>query len=89
MLYPHFDQDTKLMFLSGKGDGNVRYFEIQNDTMHYISDYRSTAPVKGLDFLPKHAMNVGKHEVMRAVYWILEDTDGGRVDVVLCYNSYV
>ena len=68
-LYPYYDVDTKLLFLAGKGDGNVKYFELSADAsdLHYISDYRSTVPQKGFDFLPKTALNVGRHEIMRGV----------------------
>jgi len=68
-LYPTYDPDTKLLFLAGKGDGNVRFFEYSSEFpfLHYISDFRSTRPQKGFDFLPKHAVDVSRHEVMRGL----------------------
>lgn len=68
-LYPTYDPDTKLLFLAGKGDGNVRFFEYSSEApyLHYISDYRSTRPQKGFDFIPKHAVDVSRHEVMRGL----------------------
>lgn len=28
---PFFDEDTSVLFLAGKGDGNIRYYEIVNE----------------------------------------------------------
>ena len=28
VLFPFYDHDTRIIFLAGKGDGNVRYFEL-------------------------------------------------------------
>lgn len=65
-LYPTYDPGTKMAFFAGKGDGNVRYFEMTQEDpfIHYISDYRATVPQKGFEFLPKHCVDVSKHEIM-------------------------
>lgn len=28
ILYPYFDSDLDIMYLAGKGDGNIRYYEL-------------------------------------------------------------
>lgn len=28
VLMPFYDQDTSVLFLGGKGDGNIRYYEL-------------------------------------------------------------
>jgi hypothetical protein len=66
-LFPYFDHGTQMLYVAGKGDANVRYFEADaaDPFLHYISDYRSTVPQRGFDFVPKRCVNVGKHEIMR------------------------
>merc|ERR1712100_81727 len=43
ILMPFYDNDTGLLFLAGKGDGNIRYFEMDDEKpyIHYVSDYKS------------------------------------------------
>jgi hypothetical protein len=58
-----------MLYVGGKGDGTIRYFEIVDEEpyIHFLSDYRSNEPQKGLDFLPKRACDVSKCEVARAL----------------------
>lgn len=68
-LFPHFDGDTGLLFLWGKGDGNMRYYEVapSEPFFHYVDDFRSQSPQKGVAFLPKRCMDVRSHEILRAL----------------------
>eukprot|EP01090_Pellita_catalonica_P009066 TRINITY_DN2012_c0_g1_i1.p1 TRINITY_DN2012_c0_g1~~TRINITY_DN2012_c0_g1_i1.p1 ORF type:complete len:474 (+),score=95.41 TRINITY_DN2012_c0_g1_i1:56-1423(+) len=67
LLMPFFDADTGLLFLAGKGDGNIRYFELNDacDEAFYINDYKSNTPQKGMDMYPKIGVNVNNCEVVR------------------------
>jgi coronin-1B/1C/6 len=67
VLMPFYDEDTNLLYLTGKGDGNVRYYEIVNDEpwQFFISEYRSTTPCRGMAMLPKRICDVMKCEVTR------------------------
>eukprot|EP00516_Mucochytrium_quahogii_P003985 CAMPEP_0203759522 /NCGR_PEP_ID=MMETSP0098-20131031/12565_1 /ASSEMBLY_ACC=CAM_ASM_000208 /TAXON_ID=96639 /ORGANISM=" , Strain NY0313808BC1" /LENGTH=439 /DNA_ID=CAMNT_0050652531 /DNA_START=104 /DNA_END=1423 /DNA_ORIENTATION=- len=67
VIMPFYDEDTNLLFLGGKGDGNIRYYEIVNDApwQFSISDYRATSPCRGLAILPKRACDVMKTEVVK------------------------
>lgn len=47
-------------------DGNIRYFEYENDEMFFLSSYQSPEPQRGMTFLPKRSVNVGECEVVRA-----------------------
>lgn len=47
-------------------DGNIRYFEYQNDKFETLSEYKSGEPQRGIAFLPKRGINVHENEVMRA-----------------------
>ena len=47
-------------------DGNIRYFEYENDKFEYLSEYKSADPQRGIAFLPKRGLNIHENEVMRA-----------------------
>ncbi|KAJ3091357.1 Coronin-like protein crn1 [Quaeritorhiza haematococci] len=68
MLMPYYDQDTAVLYLAGKGDGNIRYYEWVDDEkgLYYLSEYKSSDPARGIGFLPKRAVNVSDVEVARA-----------------------
>ena len=55
VIMPHYDESNNVLYLAGKGDGNIRYFEITDKAPYCfsISDYRSSTSQKGLCFLPK------------------------------------
>lgn len=63
--FPYYDDSTNCLYLSGKGDGNVRYFEFDNDGFYPLSEYMSSDPQRGMAFLPKRAVNTHEHEVVR------------------------
>jgi len=69
ILMPFYDNDTSLLFLAGKGDGNVRYYEIEDSSpyIHYVSDYKSATPQLGMCMRPKTACDVGSCEVVSMV----------------------
>ena len=52
--------------LTNNSDGNIRYFEYQNDKFEFLSEYKSGDPQRGVAFLPKRGVNVHENEVMRA-----------------------
>lgn len=68
-LYPFFDAGTQMLYIAGKGDGNVRYFEATptEPYLHFLADYRSTIPQKGFCFLPKRCVDSSTHEIMRGL----------------------
>lgn len=39
-------------------DGNIRYFEYENDKFEFLSEYKSGDPQRGIAFLPKRGVNV-------------------------------
>ncbi|KAK8117656.1 uncharacterized protein PG998_005937 [Apiospora kogelbergensis] len=63
---PFWDDSCHCLYLAGKGDGNIRYFEYENDKFEFLSEYKSGDPQRGLAFLPKRGVNVHENEVMRA-----------------------
>lgn len=69
VLYPFYDADTTCLFVAGKGDGTVRFYEVTRDHefMYYLGAYQSNIPCKGISFAPKHTVDTNVCEIMRAV----------------------
>uniref|UniRef100_A0A3P8Z6H3 Coronin n=1 Tax=Esox lucius TaxID=8010 RepID=A0A3P8Z6H3_ESOLU len=67
LLFPFYDADTHMLYLAGKGDGNIRYYEITTEKpyLQYLMEFRSPAPQKGLGVMPKHGLDVAACEVFR------------------------
>ncbi|RCI11662.1 hypothetical protein L249_7216 [Ophiocordyceps polyrhachis-furcata BCC 54312] len=63
---PFWDDGSNCLYLAGKGDGNIRYFEYENDKFEFLSEYKSADPQRGIAFLPRRGINVHENEVMRA-----------------------
>jgi coronin-1B/1C/6 len=70
VLMPFYDEDTEILFLAGKGDGNLRYYEVEvegaeNAQVHFISQYSSNEPAAGCGFMPKRGCDVNTNEIVR------------------------
>jgi len=67
VLYPFYDTDNAILYLSGKGEGNITYYELVNDDKiaYLLSAYRNPDPQKGGGWVPKRACDVWKCEVAR------------------------
>ncbi|KAH0544871.1 hypothetical protein FGG08_000950 [Glutinoglossum americanum] len=70
---PFWDDGTQCLYLAGKGDGNIRYFEYENDSFEFLSEYKSADPQRGVAFVPKRGVNLHENEVTRA-YKTVNDT---------------
>jgi len=67
ILMPFYDPDTKVLFLAGKGDGNIRYYEIVDEDpyIHWLTEFKTNVPQKGIAMLPKRSVNVSECEIVR------------------------
>ncbi|XP_012687212.1 coronin-2A [Clupea harengus] len=67
VIFPFYDPDTHMLYLAGKGDGNIRYYEISSEKpyVHFLTEYRSHLPQKGMGFMPKRGLDVCSCEVFR------------------------
>ncbi|XP_041965805.1 coronin-2B-like isoform X1 [Alosa sapidissima] len=67
LLFPFYDPDTHMLYLAGKGDGNIRYYEVipEKPYLQFIMEFHSPAPQKGLGVMPKRGLDVGACEVFR------------------------
>jgi len=66
VFMPFWDDGSNCLYLAGKGDGNIRYYEYENEKFEYLSEYKSPDPQRGLAFMPRRGINVHENEVMRA-----------------------
>lgn len=67
MIWPFFDEGLSLLFFAGKGDGNIRMYEV-TDTAPYayaVNEARSTDSTKGICMMPKRALDVISGECAR------------------------
>lgn len=61
VLMPMYDADTNVVYLCGKGDGNIRTCEFENKPpyFHKLNDgFRSTTALKGVCMVPKRGLNI-------------------------------
>jgi coronin-1B/1C/6 len=67
VIMPFYDDDSQLLYLAGKGDGNIRYYEFVDETpwCFYINEFRSTAAAKGMAMVPKRGLDLMKCETAR------------------------
>ncbi|EAW14297.1 coronin [Aspergillus clavatus NRRL 1] len=63
---PFWDDGTQCLYLAGRGDGNIRYFELENDKFEFLAEYKSADPQRGIAFMPKRGVNMHENEVTRA-----------------------
>lgn len=78
VILPFFDVDTNVLYLCGKGDGNIRYYEVSQGKPYVfaLSEYRSTAAAKGACFVPKRGLNVLKCETARCLKLTSQNGNG-------------
>ncbi|CAF1241004.1 unnamed protein product [Adineta steineri] len=67
ILFPFYDQDTNVIFLCGKGDSAIRYFEYTPEApyIHFLSTYTSSDPQRGMGSMPKRGLNIASCEIAR------------------------
>jgi len=65
LLVPHYDVDIGILYVAGKGDGNIRYYEwIEEEKFLFpLSEFKSSDPLRGLCFLPKRSCQINECEV--------------------------
>ncbi|GMM36511.1 Crn1 protein [Saccharomycopsis crataegensis] len=76
ILMPFFDDCTNMLYLAGKGDGNIRYYEFtpKDDELYDISEFQSVEPQRGFAIAPKRAVNVKENEILKAFKTVKDTT---------------
>ncbi|GAA5998293.1 uncharacterized protein JCM10292_001103 [Rhodotorula paludigena] len=65
MLMPFFIPGNNVLFLAGKGDGNIRLYELEKDELFYLNDYTSPHPQRGMCLAPARNVNVDETEIAK------------------------
>ncbi|XP_015275013.1 PREDICTED: coronin-1A [Gekko japonicus] len=67
VLLPYYDPDTNVVYLTGKGDSSIRYFELTGEApfVHYLSMFSSKESQRGGGWMPKRGLEVSKCEIAR------------------------
>ena len=52
------DLELLSILIVGNRDGNIRYYEYENDKFEYLSQHSSPDPQRGVAFLPKRGVKV-------------------------------
>lgn len=69
VLFPYFDEGVNVLYLMGRGDGNIRYYEWTGEKPYFysISEFRSSKSQKGCCVCPKLANNILGAEVTKVL----------------------
>jgi len=77
-LMPFFDSDTGVIYLCGKGDGQIRLYEYDDAKAPHLfklgDGFRSTTPGKGYCMVPKRGLDIMGCESVRLLK--ITNTDG-------------
>jgi WD40 repeat protein len=67
VLMPWFDNDNSVLYLAGKGDGSIQYYEIVNNDriLYTLGVYRTPEPQKGGGWVPKRGLDPWQCEIGR------------------------
>jgi coronin-1B/1C/6 len=67
VLFPFYDEDTNMIYLCGKGDSAVRYFEYTAEApyIHYLNTFSSSDPQRGMGMMTKRGLNVAQCEISK------------------------
>uniref|UniRef100_A0A1B0FKH2 Coronin n=2 Tax=Glossina TaxID=44049 RepID=A0A1B0FKH2_GLOMM len=67
VMFPLYDPDTNLIYLCGKGDSVIRYFEVTPEPpfVHYINTFQTPDPQRGIGMMPKRGCDVTTCEIAK------------------------
>lgn len=68
--FPFFDEDTKVVYVAGKGEAAVSFFQYSTESpnyLDYLHAFKGKEPQKGFSMMPKRVVDIMTCEVMRGV----------------------
>lgn len=75
LMMEMYDQDNNILWMAGKGDSSVKYFELTESApfIHYLSEFTDPSSQKGIGWAPKYSCDTTKCEIAKC-YRVLRDT---------------
>jgi len=69
VLMTHYDPDNSVLYLAGKGDSSIKYFEVTDEEpfIHFLSEFRDSESQKGIAWMPKRGCDTSVCEVMKGM----------------------
>jgi len=68
-IIPFYDEDSDLVFMAGKGDGAIRYYEFEDKgdkpEVHFCSQFSSNDPTSAIGSMPKRGVDVNTNEIVK------------------------
>jgi coronin-1B/1C/6 len=67
IIMPFYDNDNSILYLAGKGDGNIRYYECVDESpyIHFLTEFKSATPQRGMGWFPKKSLDLQSCEIAR------------------------
>lgn len=68
--FTYFDEEHKVVFVAGKGESAISYFQYSPESpnlIDYLGSFKGRAPQKGFSFLPKKCCDLMVNEVTKGV----------------------
>lgn len=59
--FPFFDEDNRVLYVAGKGESAIPFFQYSTESPNYIDylhAYKGREPQKGFSFMPKKVLDV-------------------------------
>lgn len=66
-ILPFYDEDRNMLYLAGKGDANVRYYELVDGApwQFFLEEFRTNTPCRGMCVVPSRILDTSRCEVQR------------------------
>ncbi|XP_072173593.1 coronin-2B-like [Diadema setosum] len=67
ILFPYYDPDCNVLYIGGKGDSSLLYYEILPEPPYffYLNQFQTSGPQRGLGYMPKRGVDTKINEVVR------------------------
>jgi hypothetical protein len=65
IMTPFYDSGLKLLYVPGRGEGNIHYYDLSDNGIKVCSEYKSGSPQKQICMFEKKTMDYNKCEVAR------------------------
>ena len=65
VMTPFYDSGLKLLYVPGRGEGNIHYYDLNDLAIKDCSEYKSSQPQKQITMFEKKLMDYNKCEIAR------------------------